>query len=941
MRTKLNQFVCNIPFFDQDLIILTETWLVNSIHNSELGLLNYEIYRLDREEIRNDVARGGGILIACKRSVPSRIIKTSNTSIETIFVLIEILNKKILVNATYLPPEPSYADLSAYTSLLDEVISNYPDAVTLIFGDFNLPFLKWNFCENIQRLVCSDSNIVSELLLNTAAYHDLFQINYHRNYRDRILDLIFVNCEGSTVRVANDHLLPIDENHPPLEFNVDIQTKTKSLPPSNKHEIRAFSKTKLSELREYFSFIDWKCLCDDSLSLDKQVKIFYETVNIGINHFVPKIKIDNFKFPIWFSKDLKNKTLLKKSLHKEYKEKKCPFIYSQFSQIRRECKSLSHLNYQEYIKTSEINIKEDPRRFFQFVNSKKRNTELPTCMQLGDKIAKTPSEISNLFATHFSSVFSDEVIVPPNFNFENSVHGLSIGEIQYSEVLSKLLKLPPVTSCGPDGVPSFILKECALQLAEPLTFLFNRSIETGYYPKDWKSSYIIPLHKKSNRSLVQNFRGISKISAIPKALESIIYSKLSPHIQKLIVKNQHGFVKSKSTGSNLASFIEFVSPSLENGNQVDCIYSDYSSAFDLVNINILCSKLKSYGLSDISWFYSYLSNRIQIVKYENTCSIPITVNSGCQQGGHLSGLLFNVYINDLPSCIDDSIGDWLFADDYKMATVVKGSANSEQLQHAIDSLVSWCEINRMHLNIKKCQVITFTRKKEPLLFDYYINGEKIARVTEVKDLGVTLTPDLKFNNHYQVIVGKAFKTLGFINRYSRGFESPLTLKTLFCSLIRSSLEYCSTIWSPSYGCHVDYIERVQRRFLRVLAYKMNNNTNNINYKELMNQFNLQTLEHRRDVCDAIFLLKVINNQLNCPELQSQIKTRDNVKNTRNKNPFVTNFCRTNISQNHPINRCIRLWNIISNPPYNLNIYEESVNSLRDKLLKLSHVPLRD
>lgn len=504
-----------------------------------------------------------------------------------------------------------------------------------------------------------------------------------------------------------------------------------------------------------------------------------------------------------------------------------------------------------------------------------------------------------------------------------------------------LLKLPAVTSCGPDGVPSLVLKECALQLAEPLTYLFNQSIQLGYFPETWKTSFISPLHKKGDKCNIKNYRPISKISAIPKSFEAIIYQKLSPLLSKLLVSNQHGFSRNKSTQSNLISFIEYMSPLLDEGCQVDCIYSDYSSAFDKLNINILCSKLEAYGVADVSWFRSYLSNRTQIVKYENSYSMPIKIASGSPQGGHLSGILFNLYINDLPSHIDSHVKNWLFADDYKLATVVRGSDDSARLQCAIDALVSWCENNKMHLNIKKCLVMTFTRKKRPQIYDYFMQGEKLERVVQVKDLGVTMSPDLKFNAHFQLTVNKAFRTLGFLFRYSREFKSPLTLKILYCSLIRSSLEYCSTVWSPRYGVYIDLIESVQKKFLRMLAYKEYGNSSFINYEELMKKFNLQPLEIRRDVTDVIFVLKLLNEKINCPELLSLIQPRNNANYTRNKHPFSTNLCRTNITQNHPINRCMSLCNILSNPPYNINIFEENnIQSIKEKLLKLkfSHHP---
>ena len=84
----------------------------------------------------------------------------------------------------------------------------------------------------------------------------------------------------------------------------------------------------------------------------------------------------------------------------------------------------------------------------------------------------------------------------------------------------KALKLS--SSPGPDSIPSCILKNCADYLFYPLFILFNKSLNISYFPDIWKESYIIRLHKSGNKNEVSNYRGIDKLSSIPKLFEQIL-----------------------------------------------------------------------------------------------------------------------------------------------------------------------------------------------------------------------------------------------------------------------------------------------------------------------------------------------------------------------------------------------------------------------------------
>ncbi|KAL1446452.1 hypothetical protein WDU94_005642, partial [Cyamophila willieti] len=400
---------------------------------------------------------------------------------------------------------------------------------------------------------------------------------------------------------------------------------------------------------------------------------------------------------------------------------------------------------------------------------------------------------------------------------------------------------------------------------------------------------------------------------------------------------QHGFVKSKSTATNLVSFYQFLNSSLEQRCQVDVFYSDFSKAFDKVNINILLCKLQSLGISDplLSWFHGYLTSRRQIVRVNGHLSDEFDAASGCPQGGHLSGFLFNLYINDLADQDEDSadIRKWFFADDYRVALKVSEVQDCSDLQRCIDRLVSWCELNRMHLNIDKCHVATFHRIKNPIVYNYKICYQNLSRLRQVKDLGVVFDQDLKFTTHINNITNKGYRNLGFIMRNSKNFTSPKTFKTLYCSLVRSSLEYCSTLWSPSYSTYITQIEKIQNKFLRSLGFKDHEVEDNHDYKMILSKYDMNTLQHRRDVFDIIFILKLLNAQIQCPNLLEQLTFRCNTRNTRNSNIFFIKTSRTNISKSSPLNRCMELCNIISNPPHDIDIFSNSLQYVKEYLLK--------
>ena len=102
--------------------------------------------------------------------------------------------------------------------------------------------------------------------------------------------------------------------------------------------------------------------------------------------------------------------------------------------------------------------------------------------------------------------------------------------------------------------------------------------------------------RKSHVCVLYLRKDTIKLSNFAKLFESILSNIVYSHVEKYIAIEQHGFVKGRSTLTNLPEFTHFVSESLDNKVQVDVIYTDMSKAFDMVNHCILLHKLRNFGI---------------------------------------------------------------------------------------------------------------------------------------------------------------------------------------------------------------------------------------------------------------------------------------------------------------------------------------------------------
>ena len=329
------------------------------------------------------------------------------------------------------------------------------------------------------------------------------------------------------------------------------------------------------------------------------------------------------------------------------------------------------------------------------------------------------------------------------------------------------------------------------------------------------------------------------------------------HVSPFLTERQHSFVKSRSCETQLILTHHQWATALDQGRQVDVVCLDFSKAFDKVNHVVLLQKLCNFGITGslLQWCESYLSNRRQRVVLDGLSSSWSNVSSGVPQGSFLVPLFFVIFISDLPEVVLPGSTIALYADDCKCSRIIDTVGDLELFQRDLDSLHWWSVRNFMNFNVKKCKIMEITKKIQPLTSSFLLENSELEDVKEFQDLGIITNYHLSWNPHIDHVVSKANRMFCLIKRTCKGLDDPRTLCTLYCSLVRSYLEYCSVVWSPYTKRNTDKLERVQRRATKFIL------KTDDPYEIRLKKLNLMSLEKRRSLTDVTFLHNVLNGNI--------------------------------------------------------------------------------
>ena len=369
---------------------------------------------------------------------------------------------------------------------------------------------------------------------------------------------------------------------------------------------------------------------------------------------------------------------------------------------------------------------------------------------------------------YFSSVFTKEDIsslpvADAKFQWAKSDY---LGPLVVTpELVAKKIKaMKDNKSPGVDGIPPKLLMETVEQISIPLARVFNLSLKEGVVPFEWKEANIIQLFKQGSRNKSENYRPVSLTSVICKLLERLIKDHMVDFLVKhnLLNSSQHGFLKARSCLTNMLCFLEEITKWIDVGSPVDIIYLDFQKAFDKVPHQRLLLKLKAHGIGDsiTDLIEQWLNDRRQRVVVDGEVSNWKSVLSGVPQGSVLGPILFLIYINDLDDSITSNV--LKFADDTKLFRKVNTDGDKQHLQNDLDRLVKWSEKWQMLFNFGKCKCLHTGHGN--LNVNYKMGDTVLGTILKEKDLGVTISADMKVSEQCGIAASKGNQILGLIRR---------------------------------------------------------------------------------------------------------------------------------------------------------------------------------
>ena len=213
--------------------------------------------------------------------------------------------------------------------------------------------------------------------------------------------------------------------------------------------------------------------------------------------------------------------------------------------------------------------------------------------------------------------------------------------------------------CGKSGGEDLLLNEFFIygfqELRPYLLNLFNYIFDNGIFPEAWSDGLMVPLHKKGNLKVLNNYRGITLLSVLGKLFTRILNNRLMSWAESygIYVEAQYGFRPRRGTVDSIFIIHNVINKFIDEGQTLYTFFVDFSKAFDFVVHDNLWYKLLSNGISGkifnvIRSMYSSMKTKV----FSNgIISDPFLSYLGVRQGECLSPLLFSMYINDLENCL--------------------------------------------------------------------------------------------------------------------------------------------------------------------------------------------------------------------------------------------------------------------------------------------------
>ena len=861
-----------------DIFTLTETWFMGNISETIDG---YHGYHCNRNPETS--GNGGGVSVFIKKSLKCKIHLESYENLPEIeFIHIKLnlnpLNKYNIL-AIYRPPNGVLMNnfFEKIESILDKIS---PRESIILAGDLNINGLHNNNTTNNFIDIMTSYSLSSHITLPT-------RLNSTGQNGTQI-DHIWSNIDRVPVSGVFNSIFTTD--HFP-NFIIFPSTLEKS---NVKITFRDHSETCLGNLiDEITPFASTFSASTGHMDFNEKFNFFLEKVTDCYKKCCPlrsKILSSGKIVKPWIDNSLRNKIKRKHYLFKRYDIGAIPFeTYNKFKlQTEKDIKVAERNYFQRKFE----NCRGDARNTWKLTNKLLNNCSKTSHNNLSifdnDVIIHDEKKLCELMNSYFNNVGlnlaqgiqstnTDPRAYLPQSN-QNSFFFFETDTYEICSLVSKFTN----KKTSVEKLPIHVLKVIIPLLAPTLAQLFNESMATGTFPETLKMGCVIPLYKSGSRSVRNNYRPITTLSVFSKIFEKLVHKRMISFIKKfkLIPENQFGFQENKCTADAILEFLDNGYESLNKSKHLLTIYLDFSKAFDTISIPILLKKLEHYGFRNQinSWLKSYLTNRKQYVKINNTTSNTLVTKMGVPQGSTLGPLLFILYISDMKQALSN-MKVLHFADDSTLYLEIDKSSNyTTHINRDLESLNEWLLANKLFLNVDKTKYMIIHNRGRPPDLNLNIGGALINRCNDHKFLGVHIDEQLNFKKHVDSLKSKISRNLGLMRKIKFIVPSSV-LRNVYFAFINSHYTYAITTYGFSNSIQLSKLKKIIDKSLKLTLDMDNFSLETCKRNKMLN------FELALEFFSLIKIHKILytqihpyfSNRLNNYQINHTINTRNNTQ----------------------------------------------------------------